>query len=263
MNAVTRKCKNYNPGERMVKLTYNRSDGTSEEQMYLQVKDRLEWFNAYCEENGLKGYVDDSDVQIVPLGNAFFAVSTATVFINGEVVGKSSGGRPITGNYADDVAVIQSAATTAKGRALANAGFTIAGGTVVSEDDDEFPVDSGVRVVTVANGRAQSAPAETAAAAKAPAGTAASAKPDKAPAAAGTQTGTTETAPRPVPTPVRDGPMTLEEARKVVIPSGKYGGQTMGELLGSDPSAVKFYAFKYNGKNETLRIAAKTLLKAI
>ena len=56
--------------------------------------------------------------------------------------------------------------------------------------------------------------------------------------------------------------MTLEEARKVMIPFGQKKGQFMGEVFATDPNAVRWYAEKYSGDNELVRKAAQVILAA-
>jgi hypothetical protein len=56
-------------------------------------------------------------------------------------------------------------------------------------------------------------------------------------------------------------PTTVEEAKKILIPFGQKKGQYMGEVLATDPSAVKWYAEKYTGNNEVVRAAAKLLMQ--
>jgi len=56
--------------------------------------------------------------------------------------------------------------------------------------------------------------------------------------------------------------MTLEEARKVMIPFGQKKGQFMGEVFATDPNAVRWYSEKYSGDNELVRKAAQVILAA-
>lgn len=60
----------------------------------------------------------------------------------------------------------------------------------------------------------------------------------------------------------KKGEMTLEEAKKVIIPFGQKKGQFMGEVYATDPNALRWYAEKYAGTNEEVKNAAKVILSA-
>ena len=116
-----RACRDYRPSEHLVKITY-REEGQPERQgLYLDVSSRIAWFTRYCEEKGCTGSIADSDVEVIP--ELQLVIVRASVTLNGEVVGKSAASWPLS----DPKAAVQRAATTAKGRALANAGFLTAG----------------------------------------------------------------------------------------------------------------------------------------
>lgn len=247
------------PDDHMIPITYD----NGETQLYLEVKWRQHWFHTFCEENGISGYIDDSDVEIrTDIGTGGFVRSTATVYMDGCVVGKSSAGCPII-NMAEGNnlrTVIQNACTVAKGRALANAGF----GTIASReptDGAEFPCDSGYSVggdgtirFNVAN---PAAPEEK------------TKRSRKKSAAANPTTGSNSTAQAnandlsfadvgPVPT------FTVEQAQQYIVPIGAMKGRTLGETIATRRKDVEWYASPefQNGRYPELKTAAQTLLNA-
>lgn len=99
---------------------------------YLETKYRQLWFNQFCKEERRKGVIDDSDITVYE--NLGIIIVKAKVFIDGELVGAScAGGNIIPRDMAHNRSVVQRTATSAKGRALANAGF----GILETEYDDE------------------------------------------------------------------------------------------------------------------------------
>lgn len=137
-----RKC-SYDPMQDLIDVTYDNDKHSA----YLQVPHRLIWFATYCAEKGFTGFVDDGDVKYIP--ELALIQATASVFINGTMVGRSSAGCAITaGDYESINNAIQTAATRAKGRALANAGFgtppTMEGGNP-AEDGNNYPCDGEFR----------------------------------------------------------------------------------------------------------------------
>lgn len=136
-NDGCRKC-SFNPDNYLVTIMQN--DGAQAK--YLLVQDRVLWFQMYCAENGIKGLIDDSQVEYISELKMFQA--TCVVTMNGEIVGKSTGSCV----YADDkLKALECAATSAKGRALANAGF----GTAMCYIDDpdvgqDNQCDTGVKI---------------------------------------------------------------------------------------------------------------------
>ncbi len=132
-----RKC-SFRPEDYLVTIVQN--DGSNAK--YLLVQDRVLWFQMYCAENGVKGLIDDSNIEYIPQLKMFRA--TCIITMNGEIVGKSSGSCV----YAEDkLKALECAATSAKGRALANAGF----GTAMCYQDDpdvgqDNQCDAGVKM---------------------------------------------------------------------------------------------------------------------
>lgn len=103
---------------------------------YLEVKNRLLWFLTYCEEHDIVPYIDESEIQYDPSLGMFTAV--CSIYMDGKLAAKAAAGRLL--DQMNGNTVVQSVATTAKGRALANLGF----GTALcgSEDDEETPADA-------------------------------------------------------------------------------------------------------------------------
>ena len=242
-----RQC-SFDPAKHM--SSYQYKEGSPFE-LYLDVKYRVLWFNIYCAENELVGVIDDSDAVFDPI--AKMVIAKASIFINDKLVAKSMSSKPYDPNKpfdpndpATSTVAFQTAATQAKGRALANAGFGTVNGQL--EDGDPIPCDAGIKhdgsvvynprnpmYVKVSDGPA----AETGEV------TQASGKDAQPKGAAGSPKELTPT-------------MTLAEAKAIQLPFGQYLGKTMGELLVLDKSLVAYYASdKFsNEKFPQLKVAA-------
>lgn len=55
--------------------------------------------------------------------------------------------------------------------------------------------------------------------------------------------------------------MSYEQATKVVIPTGKYKGKTMGQIAIDSPGSVQWYACSYTGANHLLPAAARKIME--
>lgn len=290
---TARKC-SYDPMQDLIDVTYDNDKHSA----YLQVPHRLIWFATYCAEKGFTGFVDDGDVKYIP--ELALMQATASVFINGTMVGRSSAGCAITaGDYESINNAIQTAATRAKGRALANAGFgtppTMDGGNA-AEDGNNYPCDGGIPFqypqMVVSNGQVvqnpvmppvnpmpyagnpapapNPAPTQAPPASSFPFGQQQMQMPQPAPQQQPPMTYLQQPAPQspmtapvqrqaPVQQPIGVAGMTLEQAKAFVIPSGKMKGKVMGEL---DIDMVKWYAEKCKAiNNPNLIVAAKLVLE--
>lgn len=282
-----RKC-SYDPMQDLIDVTYDNDKHSA----YLQVPHRLIWFATYCAEKGFTGFVDDGDVKYIP--ELALMQATASVFINGTMVGRSSAGCAITaGDYESINNAIQTAATRAKGRALANAGFgtppTMEGGNP-AEDGNNYPCDGGIPFqypqMVVNNGQVVQNPVMPPVnpmpyagnSAPAPNPTSTQAPPASSFPFGQQQMQMPQSAPQqpamtypqqppmaarqqqaPVQQPIGVAGMTLEQAKAFVIPSGRMKGKTMGEL---DIDTVKWYAEKCKSvNNPNLIVAAKLVLE--
>lgn len=193
-------------------ITIREENGT--ESGYLEVKYRVLWFQTYCREQHLTSYSIETDLAET-VGNKYIQV-IARVKINGEVVGSDIGGVYIGGNASPQA--VQRAATLAKGRALANAGF----GAALASDAggaDEVPCGSGYAVKEPRRDDALSGP-----------------------------TPMELTKPSALPGPAKEEKpvMSFEEARNFRIPTGSQRGRTL-EQAGT--GAAEYYASdRYRGK---------------
>lgn len=232
-----RKCETYNPANNMIPVEYTDSGRT---ELYLEVKYRLLWFQEYCAEKNISGFVDDSDVVFLPEARMFKA--TASVFMDDKLVGKSAAGVFFSSeDQASARAAIQTAATYAKGRALANAGF----GTVncqPTEEGDRFPCDAGM---TITDGKIVSNPQNPM--------DASFEQPknggDKSPPKRAGSKSNSQPEQNRSESPYSGSEMTLQQAKSYVVPIGNDKGKTLGELLALNPNMVAFYAGD-NFKNE-------------
>ena len=194
-----RACKGYNPNEHLIDIP---NITTGEMGKYLLVPDRVTWFNAYCQENGIKGVIDDSQIEFYPEKNLVKAI--CVIKMDGEEVARSCG----SGVFRDGEDVIfrkaiECAATSAKGRALANAGF---GSNMATGDEPEqTPVDAPVP------------------------------KPIK-------DNKTTDSKQSEVKKDTPQMPKTLAESQRIVIDFGDYKGKTLGEIFVLNRGFVEWLA---------------------
>lgn len=135
--AAVRQCSSYDPSLNLEKIPgYKEGDP---EQDYLGVQQRKIWYLLWCQENGCEPCIQVSRVSMV---GEFLQVS-AQVLIDGKVVGQDIAGIP-TRSASGDPRIIQTLATQATGRALADAGFGTLYCNKRSEIGDELPCDGGV-----------------------------------------------------------------------------------------------------------------------
>ena len=59
-----------------------------------------------------------------------------------------------------------------------------------------------------------------------------------------------------------DAPMTLEQAKKVVVDFGKYKGSTLGQVAMMSPGDLQWYVERYVGSNKALKEGAALLVNA-
>ena len=255
---VLRKC-SFEPKEHLINLE---NDPNKNPRLYLTVEWRVYWFQIWCQENGKACLIEERPVEIVPGTN--FIQSCCTVYIDGEAVGHGIGGSNLNGSKGGDYC-IQSCATIAKGRALANAGFgSVFSSALDSENGADIPCDGGMGTdffvfspqwlgPTAGNpitGGFQTTPP------------AVPAKPDSTP-----QPSTPAFTPAFVDQPVRqattvpetgNAPKTREEALTFIVPmKGEWFGHPLGEVLAKRPKDVRFYA---TCRNADLKAAAKLVL---
>lgn len=220
------------------------TDEEGNKALYLEVKYRILWFQIYCREQHINSYAIETD-KAETVGNKYLQVA-ARVRINGEVVGSDIGGVYVSNN--DNWYAVQRAATMAKGRALANAGFGAAFADDNSEDEKKEPCDSAYPIKE----QAKTMPA-----------------PEIEPMqnlspmeAVRYQSRTTELpASPPIPetgNPASEPAMTLEEARRFIIPSGSQRGRTLEQ---AGMQAVEYYSSeRFRGRD--IWIAANLILES-
>ena len=225
---IIRQC-SFDPTSRLIDIT--QTDGTIAK--YLMVQDRVLWFHKYCEENGLFGTIDDSNIEFIEGIKMFKA--TCLVIIDGEIIGKSVGSCILKD---DTEKAIELAATSAKGRALANAGF---GTAMCYQDDPEtIPCDAGVKASKENNSDEVDDMFKI---------------PDSGDSSAKSQeTANSNNSELKMPT-------TLEEAQKIVLDLPNHHGKTLGEVAALDFQYLKFLAEKYNPrKHPEYKEGAKIIL---
>lgn len=244
--AAVRQCRSYDPSLNLEKIP-GYKDGDPE-QDYLGVQQRKIWYLLWCQENGCEPCIQVSGVSMV---GEFLQVS-AKVLIDGKVVGQDIAGIPAR-SASGDPRIIQTLATQATGRALADAGFGTLFCNKRSEIGDELPCDGGVTPPE------QQKPAEKPAA------------PRKRASAQPRQSPTEEKKEAPerrnryaVPqtnAPIADASMSFEEASNFVVQTGGvFDGMTLSQLFESHPKAL---ATLSNAEDETLRIAVKAFMEGL
>lgn len=239
----------YVPRHDMIKVSYE----NGKEEMYLEVKYRVKWFQTYCKENGIRGSIDDSETSFIPALNMIKAV--AVVRMDDWEAGRSAAGVVVNPSDPESYSrALQTVCTFAKGRALANAGF----GTLNSRvDDGDFAAcDSGYsfkgRQVTVNPDNpldAGFAPPKD--------------KDDDLPFFDSSDDPAPAPASAPTPTP-QPAAMSLKEALAYEVPMGNDKGRTLGEINGSDPGKINFWASEkfVNSRYPELKEAAKVIQAA-
>ena len=124
-----RPCGSFLPEEYVIKVERKPEPGEREprEELYLPAGARLKWFQTYCQENGLKYRIDESEAEYIPSLSCIKA--TCHVWLNGEEVASSSAGYYLDKSAPRDEVqkAFQTAATTARGRTLALLGFNLTG----------------------------------------------------------------------------------------------------------------------------------------
>ena len=251
-----RKC-SFEPQNHLINLE---SDPNRKPRLYLTVEWRVYWLQLWCKENGKGFLIEEQPVEPVP-GTSFIQ-SRCSVYIDGEPAGHGIGGINLNGSKGGDYC-IQSCATIAKGRALANAGFgSVFSSALDSENGAEIPCDGGMGTDFFVFTPQQLGPT---------AGNAAfSQVPNSNPEvkfAAALQSSAPAFAPDFPEQPSRratvipesgNAPRTREEALQYTVPmKGEWFGHPLGEVLAKSPKDVQFYA---SCRNADLKAAAKLVL---
>lgn len=242
-----RKCNGFDPLNKMIPYTFENGMTT----WYMPVADRVAWFLNYCSENNLTPLIDESDAKISIESKT--VLSVCKIYINGAIASTGICGRFFDINNPENInSVVQTACTIAKGRALSNMGFGATQGSE-SESGAPFPPEMGVEVKNIGDEPMEcpfldaAAPVNSVPDLPHP-----PAQPASSPAAPMKTTNM-----QPVP-------QTLEEAKAYVVSVGINKGKTLGELcvLSDGMKNIDFYANKYSGRDEGLKIAARLILEA-
>lgn len=254
-----RKC-SFDPKSHLINLE---NDPGKRPRLYLTVEWRVYWFQSWCQENGKQYLIEEKPVEIIP-GTGFIQ-SCCTVYIDGEAAGYGVGGINLNGSKGGDYC-IQSCATIAKGRALANAGFgSVFSSALDSENGADIPCDGGMGTDFFAFTPQQLGPSlgNPVAGGIQPAPTIIQAMkseadlrnqgpafkaefPDQSVRQATAVPGTS------------NAPGTREEALQYIVPlKGEWFGHPLGEVFAKSPRDVQFYS---TCRHADLRTAAKLVL---
>ena len=236
------KVEGFDPSLFLRKLT---SD-TGEEQLYLDVKYRKLWFRLKYPN----GKITKNVVKLEPE----YAVIECKVYLDRNDPEENYVSCALAQRWRKDddiygLRYVETAETAAAGRALADAGFGIQF-SEPGEEQDANPVDS---PVTMPAGSSWEVPEEEKV-------------PDEKKKPAGKTTKATENPKKDLKEsmPVEDlmKIMSLEDAKKYIVPFGEFKGKSLEEVSLKDPKSVNWYANKYTGNRNILRASARILLEA-
>ena len=217
----------FNPAEKMINIISLQG----EPQKYLEVKWRIEWFLRYCDEYAIDGCIREEKYAYIEAANTF--VATSEILMDGKVVATATASKPYIPGTGSPT-ILQEIFTAATGRALKNLGF---GNTSCGvEEAEDIPCDAGIPTIDMRENPlfANILPKE--------------------PASSATPTKETEKA-------NNAKPLTLEEAKAVVLEIGSHKGKSMGELFATKPEMIEFYANKFeNAKYDIYKRAAQVIL---
>ena len=209
--------------------------------------------------------IEESPVESIQ-GTSFIQ-SSCTVYIDGEAAGHGIGGINLSGSKGGDYC-IQSCATIAKGRALANAGFgSVFSSALDSENGADIPCDGGMgtdffvfspqwlgpKAGNQPPFSPQTAQEVIPMSQMMPASAAMPCSPGF------TQAFPTRTVRQATAAPeTGNAPKTREEALRFIVPmKGEWFGHPLGDVLAKSPKDVQFYA---SCRNADLKAAAKLVL---
>lgn len=216
-------CKGFEPKEKLTQIV----GMNGELQSYLEVKYRIEWFNQYCAENDIKGVIDESDIKYLEQVKMF--VATCKIYMDDKLVATGIGGKMVDGDITSMNMIIQSAATIAKGRALANCGFGTAmcANNESGENHDILPCDAGITINTdnnplINNSAVTKTNEEKQKISKTESKPQSKAKAEK----------------------TVNVPKNLTEAQALILSIGKYKGKSLGEVAAIDKQYIDFMANK-------------------
>lgn len=239
-----RKC-SFDPKAHLINLE---NDASKPPRLYLTVEWRVYWMQVWCQETGKKWAIKEHPVELLPGTN--YIQTSCTVIIEGEESSEGIGGINLAGAKGGDYS-IQSCATIAKGRALANAGFgSVFSSALDSENGADVPCDGGMgtnffvfkpQPIGPTAGNPMTGTPQPIQDVADPVSPTPQPMPQQAsfvptftnpPAHKATEVPETGTAPK-----------TREEALNFIVPmSGKWKGHPLCEVLAKSPNDVKFYS---------------------
>ena len=232
-----RKC-SFNPKEHLINLE---NDPNRSPRLYLTVEWRVYWMQVWCQENGRKYAIKEHPVEILPGTN--YIQTKCSVIIEDEELSEGIGGINLSGTRGGDYAV-QSCATIAKGRALANAGFgSVFSSALDSENGTDVPCDGGMGTNFFVFAPQTLGPS---------AGNPMTAAPQGQNTQAAPQMPQNAFAPSFAEQPIHkvtavpetdNAPKTREEALNFTVPmKGTWFGHPLSEVLAKSPKDVQFYS---------------------
>ena len=245
-----REC-SFRPEDHLIEIAF---EGKQEKNYYLEVKWRVVWFHVWCDEHGigeLDREIKEFPVKLIDGTNLLQA--ECAVVANGKELGTGIGAVLLAGDISY---AVQQAATIAKGRALANAGFGTVFSTAIASENGgrEIPADGGIGPSDMYVIRDPSNPmiVQTVS------------EPQKDPAGT-TKAESASPAPQPEKAPEKEPekkPMTREDALSFKIPiRGQNYGIPLGEMLAKKPGTVKYYAEEARFAGSELQEAAKLVIQ--
>lgn len=247
-----REC-SFRPEDHLIEIAF---EGKEEKNYYLEVKWRVVWFQIWCDEHGIREtdrQIKELPVKIIEGTNLLQA--ECVVMAGGNELGTGVGAVLLAGDISY---AVQQAATIAKGRALANAGFGTVFSTAIASENGgrEIPADGGIGPSDMYVIRDPSNPMLVQTVAEAP-----KEAPTKAKAEPSAPAPQPKPESKPAPEPEKK-PMTREEALKFPIPiRGQNFGVPLGEMFAKKPGTVKYYAEEPRYAGSELQEAAKLVVQ--
>lgn len=235
------KVEGFDPSLFLRKLT---SD-TGEEQLYLDVKYRKLWFRLKYPN----GKITKKVVKLEP----DYAVIECRVYLDRNDPEENCVSCALAQRWKKDddiygLRYVETAETAAAGRALADAGFGMQF-SEPGEEQDTNPVDSPVTMP----GDSWEVPDDEGASAE-------KKKSEEKPKKTVEKPKKDLQESMPVEDLMRI--MSLEDAKKYIVPFGEFKGKTLEEVSLKEPKSINWYANKYTGNRNILRASARILMEA-
>ena len=227
-------------------------DGSSS--LYLDVKFRLLWFRLRFPNGKL-------DTEVLKVTDQFAIVGckvyTDKADVADQYIAKSVAQRFATQDMFGD-RFLEVAETAAVGRALASAGFgtQFCSAADIPQEIADAPLDGAQPAADVAGNELPKVEE------KATDSSAGAMKPQAMPVSNSSVHAAQMQTTRQSGMSDATGPMTVEDAKRVVVDFGRYKGSTLGQIAMLNPGDLMWYINHYNGPNKDVKNGAAVLVNA-